>query len=94
MKITITIAGTDHEVEDRPIDHVAYSTTARRHKWPTDPQADPIIFGYFVAYSAAKRVGIVPTDTGWDEFLTMAESIDLGDEDDAVDPTATASSDA
>ena len=94
MKITITIAGTDHEVEDRPIDHVAYSTTARRHKWPTDPQSDPILFGYFVAYSAAKRVGIVPTDTGWDAFLTMAESIDLGDEEDALDPTATASSDA
>lgn len=87
MKITVTIAGNDHVVEDRPIDHIAYSTTARRHKWPTDPSVDPMLFGYFVAYAAAKRAGIVAAGTGWDEFLDMADAIDLDEDTDAVDPT-------
>jgi len=92
MKLTITVDGQSHPIEDRPIDHIAYSTTARRHGWPTDPSVDPILFGYFVGYSAAKRTGIVPPDTGWDTFLETAEGIDLGADEDAVDPTVTPSS--
>lgn len=88
MRITVTLNNETHTVSVRPIDHIRYSDTARKHGWPANPEDDPLRSIYFFAFAASQREGVFPRENGFDAFLEVLDDCDVVDDD--VHPTQTA----
>lgn len=88
MHVTLTINGENHDVTIRPIDHIRYSDSARKHHWPVNPEDDPIRAMYFLSFAAAQRSGIWPKEKGFESFLEVLD--DAAAVDDDVPPTVAA----
>lgn len=88
MKIAITLGGQSHDLQVKPIDHMRYSDTARKHNWPLNPETDPLRFAYFCAFAAAQRTNLISTEQGFNSFLESVDDIDLDTGD--IPPTEAA----
>lgn len=78
------------EVQATNIDMVMWDRAAARHKWP-EPGKAPFLWLTFIAWSAARRAGVVGEDMTYEQFEGTALAIEnLTDDDDqegAVTPT-------
>lgn len=80
------VDGTRHEnVQAIVADQVKYSTTARKHKWPSASE-DPLTFGYFVAFAAMYRLGLFTE--GWEAFQNATADVELIEDPDPDPLTA------
>lgn len=71
-------------------DRLRYEMTAQRQGWKplgNDPSFSGQIWAAFVAWTAAKRLKLLPTDLTWEEFSANVEGVETEDDDDDVDPT-------
>jgi hypothetical protein len=48
-------------------DMIRYERTARKHDWP-GPSKEPFAFITFLAWSAGRREGHIPTSLSWEDF--------------------------
>ena len=48
-------------------DMLRYERTARKHDWP-GPGKEPFAFITFLAWSAGRREGYIPTSMTWEQF--------------------------
>lgn len=76
MKLVVKFDGTNYEVDIRPIDHIAYTDTARRHKWSLNPDDDKLTSVYFFSFAAMKRMGYIPGDMGWNSYLEKLDDVE------------------
>jgi hypothetical protein len=59
----------DAEWQVQPIgpDQIRFELTASKHKWP--PFTDtPVLWQTFLAWTASRREGLLPTSVTWEEF--------------------------
>lgn len=74
-------------------DRLRYEMTAQRQGWMplgSDPKFSGQIWAAFLAWSAAKRLGLLPGDLTWEYFSTHVEAIETEDDEasgNVVDPT-------
>lgn len=86
-----------HGEEIGPIRTIAgdkqrYEMTAQRQGWRplgNDPGFSQVTWIHFLAWAAAKRLHLLPTDLTWEEFSLNVEAVEPDEQepDDKVGPT-------
>jgi len=85
------------ELEDRDafvvtttlLDHNIWDLTRAKHKWPSAQDA-PLTWLGFLAWSAARRTGVIEPAMTWELFLTHCLAVSQPDEEEdeaTADPT-------
>lgn len=87
----IMVDGSEWDAQTLNPDLMAYERTAVKHKWPT-PAESPVSWLTFIAWSAGRREGLIPSTMLWEQF-SQTECAEVSNADGSetagtrVDPT-------
>ena len=83
--LRVTLPDETFDVWTKPFDYDLYGFTAKRHEWP-DADENPVGYLLFLAWSAARRGGLITVDQKFEAFKALVDNLEEL-EPEEVDPT-------